>query len=135
MALTRLRPSLIDTATYSSAIGAPTTQVAEWVRAGILVPAERTQGSARRSYLFSRDDVLLGAALLQLQELLGQKSKLAYNLARQLVPHLRGVLDWHAGTLPTKPVLVFLAYGHATLALKLSPELFAAVARRLDELA
>ena len=128
-----LRPATYDTAAYSSVTGAPTTQIAEWIRHGILAPAERMRGG--RSYLFARDDVLTGAALLELQRLLGRTSPLAIELARQLAPRVRGALSMHVGELPTKEVSFVLAERGVAIVLILRPQLFADVARRLDELA
>jgi hypothetical protein len=132
MALTSIVPSVLRKDEFASVLGAPVSQVREWSSRGVIVPTERERGNAG-AHLYGRDDLALGAVVLALQRVLGEKSRLVFDLAKQVKPHLRDWLRW--GQRPTEPLTFLVADEGTAVLIVVKPEVFSEVLDRLEALA
>lgn len=76
---------------------APST-LTEWRKRGLIHPYERGH--------FHRDDVALGAVVVALQRVLGEKSPLVFEIAEQVRPKLAGWLRWNGTPCVPGPLAV-----------------------------
>jgi hypothetical protein len=137
--VTKLWPSVLNKEQFAAILDAPVSQVREWMKRGVLVPMERTSANAG-SYLFHRDDLALGAVILKLQEVLGEKNPLVFEIAEQVRPRVRGWLHWGhnpavAGPLKITIKAALAGGGVLPVTLVIPAEVFEGVVVRLEAVA
>lgn len=125
-----LWPSTLTIEQLADVIYAPLSQVRRWVRAGVLRPADRD--GAR--YVYSRDEAVLGAVILVLQQALGEKSKAPLAVAAELRPRLQGWLRWEPPHFPG-PISMKVTAGQLAIEAALGEDELRAICQRLDGLA
>ncbi len=83
-----IRPSTVMTRDeFATRLNVPLSTVKEWMRPGGIL-----HGVPRLAGEFYPADLAVGAALLELQALLGERSRQAVEYARQLGPRIRQIV-------------------------------------------
>jgi hypothetical protein len=131
VAMTKLPPSLLPKEQFAAVLGAPVSQIREWAARGVIKPVERAQGNAG-AYLFGRDDLTLGAVVLALQRVLGEKSPVVFELASQIRARVGAWAKWNE--IPRGPLPLLLTQDGAAVLVIVSPRVIADVLSRLHEL-
>lgn len=132
MATTTLTPSLLPKERLATALDAPVSQVREWMHRGVIRPVERTKGNAGAA-LFGRDDLNLGAVLRALQDVLGEKSPLPFELAPQIRSMLSEWAQWNE--LPRGHLPILVTRDNVSMLVLVHPRVIADVVRRLRDAA
>jgi hypothetical protein len=126
-----LWPSAFDRDQLADLLGTSSRRVKEWTRRGVLETMEPGR--------YYRDEAVVGVILAYLQEALGEKSGLAFEIARGLRPRLRGFLRWGEHS-PVPGPLHFTVRDTSlpesfALRIEIPVGAFEALVERLDEMA
>jgi hypothetical protein len=109
----------------------PLSQARRWARFRILQPCAR-EG---RKFLYTLDELMVGAVVRGLQRTFGEQSSLPFALAPALRQRLRGFLRW--GQDPPYPGAIAMRFDHGPLAVEVevNEQQLDEIAARLNELA
>lgn len=102
----------------ASVLGVPPSTVKEWMRPGGILN-DRARLRDGNAAVFGPGDVLVGAAYLQLQRVLGEKSPLATELVHALEPRLRAAIAYRPGESRQLALRVVLSEPHVAVSIDL----------------
>ena len=125
----RLLPSCFTKEQAAHAMAVSVSTVREWLKRGVIRPMEFDGTRA----VFHRDEVALGFVLHAMQEIFGQTSDLAFDVALTLRPQLRAVVQWDEEPIAKGPIIARVLCGPVRADVVIRPEAFDVLARRMRE--